>query len=228
LLSSLWYCYLGVAREADDFLLGLPQALEDVMNKLTSLIVFMFCTLAFVTGQAGQAPSPSESPYPNELPNLKLYQQAKWNTLRPFVSTIDDIVKVFGRPMPVYDNQLQTYVGGYEDDPDWTIMISIVDKGGHMPDSMTGRLDAIELYPKKRVSLVGVDFPSCFYRDVYTDSRDSNIEVTGYYDKFGLRYSVYSKDSADGRFHAEDLKSIIYGPSNEDIEKYTHGRKIEP
>lgn len=101
--------------------------------------------------------------------------------------------------------------------------------GGELPDSVAGRVSTIELYPKKRISLIGADF-SAFRGARYT-GRDE--ETTSYYDKFGLRYLVYEKDSADGRFHAGDLKRIEYGPSDEDTEKYANkgkssSKKVKP
>jgi hypothetical protein len=85
---------------------------------------------------------------------------------------------------------------------------------------VAGRVLSIELYPKKRVSLVGADF-SAFRGATYT-GRDE--ETTSYYDKFGLRYVVFEKDTANGRFHAGDLKRIEYGPSDEATEKYGKGK----
>ena len=70
---------------------------------------------------------------------------------------------------------------------------------------------------------MGADFRA-FRGYSYTEG---NEEGTVYYDKFGLRYSIYAKDSADGRFHAGDLQSIIYGPSDKETEKYTNKRKAD-
>ena len=191
------------------------------MNKLSNLVMFTFCALAFAAAQAGQSPSKAGRPYPNELPTLKIYEQAKWNSLKPYVSTVDDIEKVLGKPVAVYDDLLHTYDAGFQDDPDWTIVIDVVGKGGDLPDSVAGRISDINLYPKRRVSLVGADF-SAFRGYTY---RERNEEGTVYYDKFGLRYVVYEKDSADGRFHAGDLARIIYGPSDEATAKLTQQKK---
>jgi len=194
------------------------------MKQIVSIILFTFCIL--VASSAGQLPSKSESPYPNELPNLRIYQEAKWNALRPFVSTEDDIRKLLGKAVAVYDEALHTYVPGYQDDPEWTIVISVVDKGGSLSDSVAGRVYDITLYPKKRISLLGADF-SAFRGDTVIDQQ-GNEESTAYHDEFGLLYVVWAKDTADGRFHAGDLKEIIYGPSREDIEKYEKKRQAKP
>jgi hypothetical protein len=90
---------------------------------------------------------------------------------------------------------------------------------------VAGRALHITLYPKKRVSLVGADFSAFKGVGTYTGHDE---ESTDYYDKFGLRYVVYAKDTADGRFHAGDLKLITYGPSNGETEKYTNKGKSKP
>jgi hypothetical protein len=98
-------------------------------------------------------------------------------------------------------------------------LLYIVDKGGDLPDSLAGRVDQIILYPQKRISLAGVKFPSIFRSYEYSDYRDPKAGGYVYYDKFGLRYVVYSKDTADGRFHAGDLAAILYGASDDETEK---------
>jgi hypothetical protein len=106
--------------------------------------VFTFFALALVAAQAGQSPSKGGCPYPNELPTLKIYEQAKWNSLKPYVSTVDDIKKVLGKPVAVYDELLHTDVAGFQDDPDWTIVVDVVGEGGELPDSVAGRVLSIE------------------------------------------------------------------------------------
>ena len=181
------------------------------MNKFTNVIGFTFLAVLLVLAQAGQAPSKRGCPYPNELPTLKLYEEATWNRIKPYVSTVDDIEKVLGKPVAVYDELLQTYVPGFQDDPDWTVVIDVVGENGDLPPSVAGRVMSIELYPKKNISLVGADF-SAFRGYTY---KEGNEEARVYYDRFGLRYVLCAKDSADERFHAGDLKRIDYGPSDE-------------
>lgn len=216
--------YRGVGKEQwrHVSLSECPLALEG-MKKLSSVVVFTFCALALVAAQTGQSPSRGESSYPNELPTLKLYEEAKWNSLKAYVSTIDDVEKLLGEPVRLLDGGLHGDFG-FEHDPDWTIVIEVVGKGGELPDSVVGRVSHITLYPRKRISLVGADF-SAFRRYTYTKG---NEEGKVYYDKFGLRYVVYAKDSGDGRFHAGDLARMIYGPSDKDTENYTNKGKSKP
>ena len=43
--------------------------------------------------------------------------------------------RILGEPLLVYDDILHDYVEGYEYDPDWTIVIDYVGKGGDLPNS---------------------------------------------------------------------------------------------
>jgi hypothetical protein len=189
------------------------------MGKLSNLLVFTFCALSIVAAKAGQTSSKAESSYPNELPNVKLYQEAKWNSLQPYVSTIDDVEKLLGEPVPIIDDRLHGDFG-FECDPDWIIVIDVVGKGEDLPDSVAGRVLLIRLYPKKRVSMVGADF-SAFRAYTY---REGAEEARVYYDQFGLRYVVYAKGTADGRFHTGDLESVMYGPSDAATAKLSRQR----
>src|SRR6266849_3155384 len=131
------------------------------MQAIACLISLLFASVA-CAAQAQVAAADDKNPYPNELPTLKLYREAKWNSLRPYVSTEADIRKVLGKPVPVYDEVLRTEVAGYQDDFDWTMVVSVVGKGGDLPDSVVDRLDSITLYAKRRISLVGADFSAFF------------------------------------------------------------------
>jgi hypothetical protein len=188
------------------------------MKTILSIIV-LFLSTATCIAQTRVSAAEDNNPYPNELATLKLYREAKWKSLRPFVSTDADIRKILGKPVAIYDELLRSYVAGYDDDFDWTIVVSVVGKGGEVPDSYVDRLEHIELFPKRRVSLVGADFSAFASMSV----RDRSApETTVYYDKFGLRYVIYAEDASDGHFHTGDLKRIIYGSSREDYERVTH------
>src|SRR5439155_15614745 len=126
------------------------------MKTFASLIILL--VVAFTAATQAQTTVENKTSYPNELPSLKLYSDAKWNSLRPYVSTEDEIHKVLGKPVPFYDEILRTEVAGYDGGFNWTIVVGIVGKGGTLPDIVVDRLDHITLYPKRRVSLVGADF----------------------------------------------------------------------
>src|SRR5215471_4828749 len=180
------------------------------MKTIVSLVVLVL--VAFVCVGQTKSTVANDNPYPNELPTLKLYPDAKWKSLRPYVSTQEQVHKVLGEPTPFYDELLRTDVAGYDGGFGWTIVVSIVGKGGDLPDSVVDRLGYLTLYPKRRVSLIGADF-SAFSTNSIDNSPD---KTTIYSDKFGLRYVVYAEDAPDGRFHIGDLKKIEYGASDED------------
>ncbi|HLA12822.1 MAG TPA: hypothetical protein VJ023_19710 [Pyrinomonadaceae bacterium] len=187
------------------------------MRKLIWLLMVASGTLVLALAQTEQSKS-NQFRYPNELPSLKLYEKAKWKSLTPYVSNIDDVEKLLGQPVPIFDRLIRADFG-FQYDPDWTIVINVLGKDSDLMDSVAGRVLHVNLYPKKRVSMVNADF-SAFRAYTYRDSRYPNLGGIVYADSFGLRYSVYAKDTADGRFLAGDLESIIYGPSNEETAKY--------
>jgi hypothetical protein len=185
------------------------------MKTVVLLIALVLAAFACV-GQT-KSTAPNDNPYPNELSTLKLYRNAKWKSLRPYVSTQEQVHKILGEPSPFYDELLQTDVAGYDGGFDWTIVVSIVGIGGELPNSVVDRLGYLTLYPKRRVSLIGADF-SAFSTNSIDNSR---ARTTIYSDKFGLRYVVYAEDAADGRFHIGDLKLIEYGASDAETERLT-------
>jgi hypothetical protein len=95
------------------------------MKKIAYLITILL-TLSIRAGQAQQTALQDKTPYPNELPNLKLYQDAKWNSIRPYVSTVDDVEKLLGKPVTIYDDLHHDYIAGFQVNPDWNITIYIV------------------------------------------------------------------------------------------------------
>ena len=193
-----------------------------IVGKFAGVVLIILCGVAFGAPQVRQSPSKHESQYPNELSNLKLHQEAKWKSLQPYVSTVGDVEKLLGKPVAVYDELLQSYVAGFQYDPNWTIVVDVIGEDSELPPTRVGRVLSIELHPKRRISLVGADF-SAFRAATYT-ARDE--ETTSYYDKFGLRYVVFERDTANGRFHAGDLKRIEYGPSEEETKEYLSKAKL--
>jgi len=193
------------------------------LKAIACLISLLFASVA-CAAQAQVAAADDKNPYSIELPSLKLYRDAKWNSLRPYVSTEDEIHKVLGKPVPFYDEILRTEVAGYDGGFNWTIVVGIVGKGGTLPDIVVDRLDHITLYPKRRVSLVGADFSGFSITGFY----NSKAKTTLYSDKCGLRYVVYAEDAADGSFHTGDLKLIEYGASEDETQRLTRKPTAPP
>jgi hypothetical protein len=194
------------------------------MKVIACLISLLFASVT-CAAQAQVAAADDKNPYPNELPTLKLYRDAKWKSLRPYISTEEDIQKVLGTPARVYNQQLRTDVAGYDGDSDWTIFVPLVGEGGDLPDSVVDRLDEIVLYPKRRVSLIGADFSAFSSNSVLYHS---DAKTTVYSDRFGLRYVVYAEDATDGSFHTGDLKLIEYGASEDERERLTRKPNAQP
>ena len=195
------------------------------MKVIASLVVLLVVGFGSV-GQTKRSAAEGANPYPNELPTLKLFGNSKLKSLRPYVSTQEQVHKVLGEPSPFHEPlHPADVVAGYDFHFNWTIVVTIVGQGGDLPDSVVDRLAHLTLYPKQRVSLVGADF-SAFTRGATLYNSDK--ELTDYSDKFGLQYVVYSEDSTDGTFHAGDLLFIRYGASDEATETLTRKSAATP
>src|SRR2546425_12452683 len=112
------------------------RRIEWNMTKLSRIHVFVLVTVTVVFGQGAKSPSPDKLPYPNELPILRIYHDAKWKGIEPYISTKDDVDRLLGKPVLVYDDMLRANVSGYDCDPDWRIVVSYIAKGGDLPDSL--------------------------------------------------------------------------------------------
>lgn len=159
------------------------------------------------TGQAAQG-------YPNELPGLELYARGKWKSLEPFSSRKLEVDRVLGQPSPVlipYDNDWQVlvryHIGGATGDQPW-------------PETLKGTISSINFYPRRRVSLKGLVFSKAFVCRVVKDESTS-LPLTRCTDKTGLSYVIYKGTIIDGKVRSGDLKEIVYGVSDEVLERYT-------
>ena len=169
--------------------------------------------------------------YPHELPGFRFYQDAKWKTLEPLVSSMADVRRVLGSPTKVHDisHYAKPYPGDafaqepvftYDTDEDWKILVYFVRycsyDGPDLPESMGNRLCTIELLPKKRISFKKVVFPSGFKKRNVTGVYGNWDE---YKDGTGLAYAVYTGPTTYGDEQPGDLNRIRYGPSDEALSK---------
>jgi hypothetical protein len=196
--------------------------MKRIISKST-LILFALVLTGIVT-RAQFDLSREKSRYPNELPNLQLYESAKWKSIVPYVSTRDDVERALGAPARVYDQRFYVkkfddYLVGYDHNLDWIIIVTYIAEGGSLPPSLVGRVSDISVYPRKRISLQGMEFPPAFTRSTYENNK---TELTVYHDKFGLKYSIYSRVSAGDSHEIGDLEAIEYGVSDEDEAKAAH------
>jgi hypothetical protein len=145
----------------------------------------------------------TQNAYPNELPHFKFYVK-HLAPLSPYVSDLALVVRVLGS-------------GKGTELSDWQITPTYIGKpntiDGHAwAQDITGRLASVEITPKRRVSMLGVKFPSAFSHSVGSVS-EINVSCDVYSDGFGLQYWLYAEDSAVGK--KGDLMRIVYGPSTQ-------------
>src|SRR5436309_7536181 len=144
--------------------------------------------------------------YPNELPSLRFYEASRWKVIEPFVSDEADVLALLGKPEKVY----------YDEGEDWKLIVLYVGEGTcdgkPWPSFLMGKVDSIQLIPKRRVSLSGVKFSDSFERSEVHAPHDAAPSYS-YADANGLEYDVYNRDARDGSVSAGDLQAILYGPS---------------
>lgn len=196
--------------------------MKGIISKSTVIIFTLVLTGIVIRAQSDSARE--ESRYPNELPNLRLYESAKWKSIVPYVSTRDDVERALGPPARVYDQRFyvkkfEDYLVGYDHNLDWIIIVTFIAEGGSLPPTLVGRVSDISLYPRKPISLQGVEFPPAFKRSTYENDK---TELTVYHDKFGLKYSIYSRVSAGDGHKIGDIEAIEYGVCDEDEVKAAH------
>jgi hypothetical protein len=172
--------------------------------RLSSCSIVLLVTAVLGTTALLSAP---DDLYPNELAGFQFVGTARWNVLRPFISTQADAFALLGPP--------QSYF--YDMGDDWKLVITYVGEGScdgkPWPDFLAGRISTIQLIPKRRVSLSGVRFPSAFKKSEPYITHHVVDTLRVYSDAYGLEYELYAEGSKDGSIHEGDLKAINYGPS---------------
>jgi len=165
--------------------------------------VVIIATIPVATSLLGEP----NKPYPNELPGFKLFAGARWNVLRPFISTQGEAFALLGPPKPVL----------YDVDDDWQMIIMYIGEGSctdkPWPSVLKGRISDIQLMPRHRISFSTVRFPGVFTRSEGGITHHAVDSVLSYTDAYGLKYEVWGDSSEDGSIHKGDLKAIVYGPS---------------
>lgn len=77
------------------------------MNTIVRMAALVFLVVLTIAPTTGHVSDKNNLAYPNELPSLKIYERAKWKSLEPYVSTVDDVKKLMGKPVAIYDNSLK-------------------------------------------------------------------------------------------------------------------------
>jgi hypothetical protein len=200
--------------------------------KTISILTFLLLLTLTTASLAEQSQSETSNKYPNELPSYKFYENAKWQSLEPLVSTMADVRRILGEPNEAHDVSQFTkpYPGDavakrpvftYELDDDWQILIYFVRycfyEGPALPASLDDRLCSIDLVPKKRIPFGKVEFPVTFKKQNVTAVDAAWDE---YADGTGLVYEVYTTRTPYGNKQPGDLNRIKYGASDDTIRKY--------
>ena len=175
--------------------------------------------------------------YPNELPDFRFYEAAKWKTLEPLISTMADVRKVLGEPSEANDTSQFTkpYPGDdkakqpvftYKLNSDWEVLVYFVKYCFHgyfpLPDELDNKLCSIDLVPRKRTPFKSVVFPQVFKEK---DVGAVDGAWTEYSDKTGLFYEVYTNPGPYGDEKPGDLNRIVYTASDETFKNHSENKK---
>jgi hypothetical protein len=186
-------------------------------------MLFSIILIAIPCGFGSMPPQSVEQPrYPNELRGYEFFRTAKWRSLRPLISTIDEVRKTLGDPDEA--NDLSQYARQYPGDAgakeavwtykvnrNWEILIYFASScDRRLPkDVPRDRLCTIDLVPRRRISFGAVHFPPAFKKSHVTAVDAAWDE---YSDGTGLRYEVYTTKTPYGADVPGDLNRISYGP----------------
>jgi hypothetical protein len=183
------------------------------MKSLKFFLVLVF-SFAFASNVLAQRIS-----YPNELKGFELFKSGKWKTLVPFVSTKEDVEKIFG----------QECLKGCDYNDNWRVGIRFVEQSWReagkekipcVYEKYLGKYESISFYPKKRIRKKQLRFGKAF-EIMSAEEYHSNPQIRVYYsDKYGLSYEVYGHGTNDGSYNKGDLISIQYGVSESNYPKY--------
>jgi hypothetical protein len=171
------------------------------------------------------------NPYPNELPGYRFFRQAKWNSLRPLISTMADTRRVLGKPDEAVDvaQYTQSYPGDdaakepvwtYHVNQNWDRLVYFTRYCFHpLPKKVPGdRLCSIDLIPRNRITM-NLPLPNEFNKQ-HVDAVDAAWDE--YSDGTGLRYEIYTSKPQYGVKQIGDLNRISYGPLMQIISTEAH------
>jgi hypothetical protein len=166
----------------------------------------------------------TKNPFPNELRGYRFYKNGKLKTLRPGVSTLEDIKKVFGEECENvcdYDERWTIDFGFIDDGPVEITSDGVTTKYFPAP-GFIGKISSISLHPKSNIRFQKALLLKKFDGLIggYICGMDgkgggSNTSYTGYSDRYGLFYNIVDsyettkKDELNGR-RKGDLFSIKY------------------
>lgn len=199
---------------------------------MNRVIVTVSCLVLISSVSFGQ--KKVSAVYPNELPNYRFHQTAKWNALVPLVSKMKDVRRVMGEPSETNDAAAFTkpYPGDvaaikpvftYNLDTDWQLLVYFVKYCFRGYVSLSINLNdtvcSLEFVPRKPKNFQAESFPTVFKSTPVSAPHGTWIE---YDDGLGLIYEVYTRPGPyDTINKTGDLNRIVYTAPNETFNKYS-------
>lgn len=176
---------------------------------LTSILVLV--STLFVSAQ--------EYTYPNELKGFELFKKGDWKSLKPLISTKEDVIKIFG----------QDCSESCDYDENWQFQVIYIEQCSSYSESkkkwiprvaeeMLGKYEEIRFSPKKRIKKSNLKFGKKFRGSQVKTS--SSILMINYTDAYGLVYTFSRENTFDRQYRKGDLLSISYSWLSSDYEKY--------
>jgi hypothetical protein len=187
-----------------------------------NVLLFVLCTCAFAQGRK----------YPNELADYQFFENGKLKSLLLLTSSSRDVKHIFGEHCDKRCDYNADWSISFEYFENTWIKESSTDRGEKrtftLDPKYLGKLRAIELKPKNRVSFLNISFPAVFERIIVTsttDAREGKSRMTvndAYQDPSGLTYEIYSRTNYDDinsratrRYEKGDLVLIRYDVTKE-------------
>lgn len=198
------------------------------MKEIRIFLGFVFLlTIAFTQNLRAQ-----NNQYPNELKGYEFFGKGKLAGLKPGVSTVEDVKKIFGKKCEKicdYDADWTVSFNFYEnnwtkEDTDQTGKKSVY----YLGSKYLGKLRKIEITPKKQLSFGNVPLPNTFQklsRSQIVRTHSGKGRMTTYdvfQDADGLTYELYGaadydeiKNKNERFYNKGDLFAIQYNISKE-------------
>lgn len=182
-----------------------------IFTAFTFLLVFAVCVSA------------QNYSYSNELKEFELFANGKWKTLIPYVSTKEDVIKIFGSDCKAKCDY----------DKDWKVRIDYVSQSWWMKndkqikcksEDLLGKVETVYFFPRKQIFMKEDLFSSNF--KTLTLFIDHAPLKTVFYDTEGLIYALYANEfdyifaSEGQKFDkSNNLYYIAYRASKTEAEK---------
>ena len=185
------------------------------MSIAKSIMAAAFFFLAVIAASA------QEYTYPNELKGYGLFKHGNWKSLKPFVSTKEDVVKIFG----------QSCEKGCDYDQNWRMQVVYIGQCSSYSESekkfvsrvsedLLGKYSNIIFYPKKRIRRNSLKFSKKFSSSEQLTTHAIPSHTKHYWDSEGLIYTFSAGNTYNGEFRKNDLMNIMYSWTDSEYEKY--------